>query len=182
LAARSDAARRPCLDRQQRRYHPTRFQGFSGFGSAVAISGDGSTILVGESYDNSGTGSALAFRHSGAGWAQQGGRLTASDETGRGAFGASLALSSNGTVAVIGGPGDQQGNAKGTRRGSAWVFRLTGSGWAQQGSRLVPKGQSGSSLFGASAAVSSNGAVALLGGPLDDNARGAVWAFVPATG
>ena len=98
------------------------------------------------------------FTRSGAAWSQQGGKLTGGAESGNGLFGTSAALSADGTRALIGGPGDNDG------KGAAWVFARSGSSWSQQGSKLVGSGGSGAS-FGAAVALSGDGKTALVGGP-----------------
>ena len=74
---------------------------------------------------------------------RQGTKLTASDEAGPGDFGASVALSWDGSTALIGGPTDSPGTdavGNGTNVGAAWVFKRTGSTWSQQGSKLTGPG------------------------------------------
>src|SRR5579875_1832399 len=84
-------------------------------GYSVAISADGSTALVGGYKDNGNTGAAWVFTRDNVGnWTQQGNKLVSGD-TGA-AFGSSVALSSNGNIAIIGGFLDN-GNI-----GAAWIF------------------------------------------------------------
>src|SRR5205085_4820197 len=80
---------------------PNDETGAGAFGKAVALSGDGNTALVGGSGDNSSVGAAWVFVRSGGTWSQQGGKLTASDETGQAAFGESVAMSGDGNIALI---------------------------------------------------------------------------------
>src|SRR5262249_55586715 len=96
-----------------------------------------------------------------------GSNLRANDETGDGQFGTSVALSSDGSTALIGGPGDA----------GAWVFTRSGSTWTQQGSMLAPSDATGGSGFGMSVALSANGNTALIGGGSDHSGVGAAWAF-----
>ena len=49
-------------------------------------------------------GAAWVFTRSVSTWTQQGPKLTATDESGQGRFGSSVALSGDGTTALIGGP------------------------------------------------------------------------------
>jgi hypothetical protein len=145
--------------------------GHSEFGEAVAISSNGGTVLVGGPGDNANTGAAWAFTGSGSTWTQQGPKLTATGEIAAGGFGDGVALSSNGSTALIGGPGDNGDD------GAAWVFTRSGSTWTQQGPKLTGAGESGHGLFGHSVAVSGNGNTALVGGWQDDEGVGAAWAF-----
>ena len=140
-------------------------------GYAVALSADGNTLLFGGPLDNGAGGSAWVFTRSGTTWTQQGLKLTASDETGNGIFGTSVALSSDGTTAIIGGPNDN-GNI-----GAAWIFTRSGSTWTQQGLKLTPSDESGNGTFGNAVALSSNGNTAMIGGASDSGGTGASWVF-----
>jgi hypothetical protein len=146
----------------------------TGFGDGLALSADGNTALVGGDGDNSSVGAAWVFTRSGSTWTQQGSKLTGGGESGAGRFGESVALSSDGNTALIGGPFD--GNA-----GAVWVFTRSGSAWTQQGSKLTGGEESGEGAFGFEVALSSDGHIALIGGP-DDNGNGvegigAAWVF-----
>ena len=77
------------------------------FGASVAITPDAGTALIGGPKDNAGVGAAWAFTSSGTAWSQQGPKLTASDESGAGSFGNSVALSADGGAGLIGWPGRQ---------------------------------------------------------------------------
>jgi hypothetical protein len=146
------------------------------FGTMVALSADGDTALIGGPADNGGAGAAWVFTWTGSTWALQGGKLTGTGETGAGRFGISVALSADGDTALIGGPADNGG------AGAAWVFTWTGSTWTQQGSKLTGGGEAGEGEFGSSVALSEDGDTALIGGPEDDTATGAVWVFTRSGG
>jgi hypothetical protein len=141
------------------------------FGASVSLSSDGDTALIGGPADNGGRGAAWVFVRSGSTWTQQGSKLTGSDESGAGKFGASVALSEGGDTALIGGSADN-GDL-----GAAWVFTRSGSTWTQQGSKLTGSGGSAGGGFGSSVALSRNGDVALAGAPFDNDEVGAAWVF-----
>jgi hypothetical protein len=141
------------------------------FGSSVALASEGNTALIGGSQDNGEVGAAWVFTRSGSTWTQQGSKLTGSGESEAGEFGTSVALSSEGNTALVGGPSD---NAS---VGAAWVFTRSGSTWTQQGSKLTGSGESGEGEFGSSAALSSDGNTALIGGLGDNSHVGAAWVF-----
>jgi hypothetical protein len=141
------------------------------FGEAVALSADGGTALIGSGYDDADSGSAWVFTRSGSTWTQQGEKLTGSGESFTGVFGASVALSADGNLALIGGVADD------LTTGAAWIFARSGSTWTQQGEKLTGGGESGKGVFGASVALSADGNTALIGGPADGTS-GAAWAFV----
>ena len=148
------------------------------FGYSVALSADGSMVLIGGPNDNNGVGATWVFTRSGASWSQQGLKLTASDETGQGQFGSSVALSADGGTALIGGPLDNSTYA-GVGVGAAWVFTRSGTSWSQQGSKLTPSDEAGGyGDFGGSVALSADGSTALIGGPLDNIYVGAAWVFI----
>jgi hypothetical protein len=141
------------------------------FGTSVALSADGNTALIGGPNDDTFKGAAWVFTRSGSTWTQQGAKLTGTDETGLGRFGASVALSADGNTALIGGWNDDD------RQGAAWVFVRSGSTWTQQGEKLVGTGGVGEREFGASVALSADGNTALIGAPEDDSDVGAAWVF-----
>jgi hypothetical protein len=86
-------------------------------------------------------------------------------------FGQTVALSADGTTALVGGPEDSGGV------GAAWVFTRSGSTWTQQGEKLTGAGESGNGGFGDSVALSADGNTALVGGSTDDTEAGAAWVF-----
>jgi hypothetical protein len=147
------------------------------FGGSVALSADGNTALVGGSDDNGLAGAAWAFTRSGTAWTQQGPKLGVSGAVGAASVGYDVALSSDGNVALLGGPYDAN------EFGAAWLFTRSGGTWTQDGAKLTGSGASGSAFFGNSVALSSDGATGLIGGQDDANGVGAVWPFaapVPA--
>ncbi len=100
-----------------------------------------------------------------------GGKLTGGGEAGGGGFGVSVALSSDGRTALVGGPWDN-GSV-----GAAWVFTRSGSTWAQQGGKLTGGSEVVGGLFGVGVALAGNGNTALVGGPRDNSWVGAAWLF-----
>lgn len=144
-------------------------------GTSVALSADGNTALIGGPGDSGWQGAAWIFTRSGATWTQQGNMLNVSDGPGT-SFGDSVALSSDGNTALIGGYGDD------TQTGAAWVFTSSGVTWTQQGGKLVGTGAVGNAGQGLSVALSADGATALVAGPGDNNSTGAVWVFTFSEG
>ncbi|HUI11165.1 MAG TPA: hypothetical protein VL221_12620, partial [Bacteroidota bacterium] len=153
--------------------------GFSFQGRSVAISGDGTRVLVGAPGAGAGTGAAFVFIRNDSVWNPEGGTLRGSGsvDTALGAGeGTSAALSADGLTLIIGGPDDNGG------RGAAWVFTRTGHAWLQQGNKLIGTGASGPSRQGASVALSSDGNTAIVGAPRDSSGAGASWVFVRSSG
>jgi len=122
-------------------------------GCSVALSGDGGTAIVGGSYDNSKAGAAWIFTRTGGVWTQQGVKLVGTGANGLAYQGYSVAISSDGNTAVIGGNQDSPG-------GAIWVFTRAGSTWTQQGGKLVNGESHG---LGDSVSISSDGNTILAG-------------------
>ena len=93
----------------------------NGDGYSVALSGDGGTALIGGPYDNNNVGATWVFTRTGGAWSQQGGKLAGTGSVGFSEQGGSVALSSDGKTALVGGVGDNANNSSG-RDGAAWVF------------------------------------------------------------
>ncbi|MFI5167767.1 MAG: PKD domain-containing protein, partial [Thermoanaerobaculales bacterium] len=149
-------------------------------GWAVAISGDGNTALIGGPADNSGAGAAWVFTRSGGAWSQQGNKLVGSGAGGNAGQGRSVAISSDGNTAVVGGPGDNNSNFVGA--GAIWVFTRTGGTWKQQGNKVVTTTATGPASLGWSVAISGDATTMIAGGPHDNGRTGAVWVFTQAGG
>ena len=144
----------------------------SRFGTAVALSSDGNTALIGGPQDGPGSGTVWVYTRSGSTWSPQR-ALNASDESGPfflSEFGAAVALSSDGNTALIGGPDDN--NSPG---GAAWVFTRSGTTWSQQGPKLLAT--NGVSSFGTSVALSADGNTALIGADETPVGVGAAFLF-----
>ena len=75
-------------------------------GYSVSLSADGNTAIVGGFGDNGYTGAAWVFTRSGGVWTQQGSKLVGTGATGPAQQGNSVALSSDGNTAIVGGHSD----------------------------------------------------------------------------
>jgi hypothetical protein len=140
-------------------------------GWSVALSADGNTALVGGYSDNNSAGAVWVFARSGSVWSQQGSKLVGTGATSNAEQGWSVALSADGTTALVGGVSDNSGNT-----GATWVFTQSGGVWSQQGSKLVGTGAV-NARQGNAVALSSNGNTALVGGRNDNTNVGAAWVF-----
>jgi hypothetical protein len=85
--------------------------------------------------------------------------LTASDAAAGDAFGSRVSLSSDGTVALVGAPGDDC--AAGADCGAAYVFVHTASGWGEQ-AKLTASDAAANARLGHDVALSGDGSTALL--------------------
>ncbi len=151
--------------------------GPAGQGWSVGLSADGNTLIVGAPNDNANAGAAWVFVRSGGVWTQQGSKLVGTGAVGPAYQGTSVALSANGTVAVVGGPNDNDG------AGAVWAFTQSGGVWSQQGSKLVGSSANGPAAQGTSVALSNSNSL-IVGGP-NDNANldaGAAWVFTQSGG
>ena len=155
----------------------TGITGLAQFGTSVALSSNGSTAIVGAPSDNRAAGAAFIFTRSATGvWTQQGPKLVGTGATDFAGQGTSVALSSDdGSTAIVGGPGDNDGV------GAAWVYTRAASGvWTQNGPKLVGTGAAGPfRRQGTSVSLSNLGNTAIVGGPAADDQAGAAWVFTP---
>jgi PKD repeat protein len=126
----------------------------------VAISGDGTTTVIGADNDDNpngeDAGSAYVFSRDGGTWVQQA-KLTADDGNNGDLFGTSVAVPSDGTTALILGGG------------SGYVFGRNGDTWSQQAKLTADDG--GDNFV--SVAVSGDGTTAVFGAVGGDNPNGA---------
>jgi hypothetical protein len=114
---------------------------------------------------------------------QQGPKLIGSEA--KSEFGGSVALSSDGNTALVGGPRDNE------NKGATWVFTRSGGKWEQQGEKLHGTGEccGKGAAQGTSVALSSDGNTALIGASNDAGSegenvfgRGAAWVFTRSAG
>jgi hypothetical protein len=140
-------------------------------GYSVALSADGNTAIVSGLADDLYIGAAWLFTRSGGVWTQQGPKLVGSNAIGPASQGYSVALSAEGTTAIVGGRNDN------SNIGAAWVFTAGGN------AKLIGNGVAGLySWQGKSVALSADGNTAIVGGPYDNNQVGAVWVFTQSSG
>jgi len=159
------------------KFSGTGATGAASQGSSVAISADGNTLIVGGPNDSANAGAAWVFVRSGGVWTQQGSKLVGMGAVGPAYQGTSVALSADGTIAIIGGPNDNAGV------GAVWVFTRSGGIWSQAGSKLVGSNPAGPAAEGTSVALSADSSTLIVGGP-NDNASGvgSAWIFTQSGG
>ena len=154
------------------------------FGHSVAISTDGNTLIVGGPWDGyistptspAVVGAAWVYTRTTGGWTQQGPKLVGTSNTPSSGQGSSVALSADGNTAVVGGAFDDDG------KGAFWIFTRSNGIWTQQGPKLVGSGAVGASNQGASASISADGNIVLIGAPYDNVWVGAAWVFTRSSG
>jgi hypothetical protein len=143
-------------------------------GSAVALSADGNTAIIGGYGDAGDVGAVWIWTRSAGVWTQQGSKLVGSGAHGFSKEGFSVSLSADGNTALVGGNGDGAG--------SVWVWTRSGGVWTQQGNKLVGSDSVGSSDQGVSVSLSADGNTALVGGNGDNGNIGAVWVWTRSGG
>ncbi len=134
-------------------------------GASVVV--DGNTLIAGARQQNASTGAAYVFRRATNGTWSQEAKLTGSTAVAQDQFGNGVGL--DGSLAVVGAPDpfDLFGLASGP--GKAFIFRRTGTAWAQEAVLAASDGLS-TDLFGHSAALALDRAVI---GARGDQASGA---------
>jgi len=154
------------------------------FGTATDISADGLYVIVGAYLEDTGLGSdgsAYIFKRTGTSWAQEAiirnpGPTAISEY-----FGTAVSISDDGTRAIISAMDD---NDAATDAGTAYIFKRTGTSWAQEDQLLASDAQA-SDRFGIGASISGDGNYAVVGAYQEDGGAGdptsnvgAVYVFV----
>ena len=159
------------------------------FGYAVALSGNGDTLVVGAYDEDGGKGAPYVFARTSGTWSQQT-RLQASNTETDDKFGSSIAISADGNTLALGAPGEQAfltgiqnenahnagaktgvprtpGGADADSFGAAYVFVHNGGTWTQQAyikaTNTRPYDQ-----FGWAIALSSDGNTLAVSAHLED--------------
>lgn len=142
------------------------------FGVAVSISSDGATVLVGAQQQDL-DGAAYVFSSQGSSWMQTQ-KLTASDGGQYEAFGSYVALSGDGSTAVIGAP--EHGDS-----GAAYVFGDTAANCTQT-DELTASDSGGFLGFENRFAVSRTGSVIAVGAVVHNQNTGMTYVFTGSPG
>lgn len=156
------------------------------FGYSVALSADGSTLVVGaatehgrdranpSTVDQMASGAVYVFSRSGTTWIQDE-RLKASPSIVPDAgFGSSVAVSSNGSILAVGAPTEFNDQCMGTgdhMDGAVYVFVRNDGVWSYE--TRLESGRCRNERFGTSVALSGDGetlAIGVPGGPRDGDA------------
>ena len=136
-------------------------------GGSVAVSADGSTIVVGVPHANSGQGEAYVYTRGSNGWqtANEPAVLTASNGAAGYEFGYSVSVSQDGSVVAVGAPDAAGGGAE---RGQVYVFNRPVGGWAAQSTQnetTKAAGPANSDFLGEAVALSPDGTYLAAGLP-----------------
>ena len=165
----------------------------SGFGGAVAVSADGSTLAVGSMGNSNGiagidgdqtdtskpdSGAVHVFVRSGEQWVQQA-FIKASNPDNADQFGVSVDLSADGSTLAVGAHGEASNSAadptnnSASGAGAAYIFVRSGTSWTEQ-AYLKPNAQNAADSFGRSVALSDDGSVLAAGAMNEDSADTAI--------
>jgi len=155
------------------------------FGTALALSADGSTVLVGRPGDDCVhqpcRGVVFAYERQGGTWNLVD-SLRASNPSVE-AFGVDVSLTPDGSTALIGAP--LTDCAAGNDCGEAYVFTRSGVDWSEQ-ARLTAPDAAPYASFGSSVGLAADGLTALIGTPRVElspgTGPGSVYAFARGGG
>lgn len=155
------------------------------FGRAVAVSKDGSTLVVGSPGENSfsqgingnqsdmttkGAGAVYVFVRDALAWKQQA-YIKASNTRANAAFGDSVALSDNGDTLIVGSSGESsqtrgvagnQADTTAPQSGAVYVFARNGTTWSQD-AYVKSSNTRSNAQFGHAVAISGDGATFVVG-------------------
>lgn len=136
---------------------------YSNFGTSVALSGDGNTAIVGAENITLGVtpaGKAYVFTRSGGTWSRSA-VLVPAESANSDAFGDSVALSSDGTTALVAAyHADVNGY---TQAGQVYVFTRSGGSWTESAILNASSEAEKMAYFGNSVVLSDDGSTALVG-------------------
>lgn len=147
------------------------------FGLSTALSANGDVLAVGGSEDSNSYGATWVYRKQADGWHQEGSKLIGDNADGNTPYqGWSVAISADGNRLATGAPVDKNNT------GAVWIFEHntdpTKPIWTQIETKLTSKNITGTtSCQGYSIALSGDGKKLAVGGPCDDNYRGATWIY-----
>jgi len=147
----------------------------AGFGYAVAISADGTTIVVSAPVDPqfAGEGTVYVFAKPAAGWQDMAPTAALSVPNGPKSLGAGVAVSSDGATVAAGAQGNDGS-------GRIYVFARPSGGWQNTTVPAATLIGSGAGTFGGTVAMTDN---TIVGGFLGVDAPGAAYVYVePPTG
>ena len=158
---------------QQEELQPSSLAAGDNFGTSVAISEDGNTLVSAGPFQDSiggisNAGSVYIFTRTGNTWSEQA-HLFASNPGVNEYFGYSVAINANGNTIAVGCHGDT--TSGGTGAGSVYVFTRSGSTWTEEANLTALDGLA-SDAFGISVALSSDGNTLAVGASQDDNIKG----------
>ncbi len=135
------------------------------FGYSVSISADGDTVIVGaygaDILPPAGGGEFYIYTKSGGTWSEE---LLIVGFIPDGYLGYDVSISADGTTAIIGAYGEDNG---GSDSGSAYIYTKSGGTWSE--TKLMASDASSVDWFGKSVSISADGITAIVGAYMDDD-------------
>lgn len=145
-------------------------------GVSVAVSFDGSTIVVGGKGDNNGIGAFWVFYNSGNGqWNPQGGKIVPKETIGPIiGNGSSVAVSEDGSKILVGSMFND------SNKGATFYYSRDSFSkiWTQMDKLFGVGGETTVAFQGSSVSMSSNGKNIAIGGRSDNSNIGATWMYI----
>jgi hypothetical protein len=161
---------------------------FDSFGTSIALSGDGNTLAVGAPFEASGStginstpdeaafaaGAVYVYAHIAGTWSQQAYVKASNSEAGDN-FGASVALSADGSTLAVGAPFEDSGSnginnntpdESAPDAGAVYVYTRVAGTWSQQAYVKASNAGAGDN-FGKSVALSGDGNTLAGGAPFE---------------
>ena len=131
----------------------------------VSMSSDGTIVAIGAARHSGRTGYVRIYEWNGTAWQQKGADIDGEDSYHY--FGASVSLSSDGTIIAIGASGYTTGpGVTGFDTGYVQVYEWDGTAWIQKGADMV--GEAEDDHSGTSVSLSSDGTIVAIGARLND--------------
>ena len=149
----------------------------------MALSGDGQVALIGAPAA-AGGGAAYLYVESGGTWPSAPTATFTGPPSSQGEVGTSVALSANGEVALVGGPG---GGYAPSNDGAAYLYAESAGTWPSTPTATFAGAPGSGGKLGSAVALSAEGTVALVGAPVASYgaaylylAQGGDWSSMPA--
>ena len=131
----------------------------------VSMSSDGTIVAIGAARHSGRTGYVRIYEWNGTAWQQKGADIDGEDSYHY--FGASVSLSSDGTIIAIGASGyDPDPPTISYDRGYVQVYEWDGTAWIQKGADMV--GEAVDDHSGSSVSLSSDGTIVAIGAQKND--------------
>jgi hypothetical protein len=153
------------------------------FGYSVAMSSDGTKVIVGAYLEDTGytsAGAAYIFALSGGSWSQEA-KIQASDLQASDYFGRIVSMSGDGTKVIMGAHTEDTG---GTNTGAAYIFALSGGSWSQE-AKIQASDKQTQDFFGRSVSMSGDGTKVIVGANGEDTGAsnaGSIYIFALSGG
>jgi hypothetical protein len=148
------------------------------FGSSVAMSSDGTRVIVGAPYEDSITNAGAAYiftyNESTSTWTEEA-KLLSSDLAGSDKLGSAVSITGDGTRVIVGAYGEDVG---GNSAGAAYIFVYSGGSWSQE-AKLMASDAYANDEFGSTVSISGDGTKVIVGAMKEDYStdQGAVYIF-----